>query len=148
MRRFVFLSKQFHNRYPLSDFPELEAKETRPFIQVCVEIEGIRFAIPLRSNINHPYAFWTDKENKCGADYTKAVVIESDGYIDTTIRPYIRANEFKALQGKSYEIKSGMIGYIKKYKKAKANLLIPRNERLVRFSTLQYFEKYIMEICN
>ena len=147
-KRYVFLSEQFHNRFPLSKYPELEAKETRPFIQVCVEIEGVKFAIPLRSNINHPYAFWTDKANKCGADYTKAVVIKNDGYIDTSTRPYIRPNEFKALRGKSYEIKKGMIGYIKKYKKAKTNLSIPRNERLVRFSTLQYFEEYIYQICN
>jgi protein AbiQ len=148
MKRFVFLSEQFHNHFPLSCYPELEAKETRPFIQVCVEIEGVRFAIPLRSNINHPFAFWTDKANRCGVDFSKAVVIEKDGYIDTTVRPYIRPNEFKALKGKDYELKKGMIRYIKKYKKARTNLSIPRNERLVRFSTLQYFEEYIMDICK
>ena len=38
-KRFVFLSKKFYNTYPASQYPEIEQKENRPYIQVCVEID-------------------------------------------------------------------------------------------------------------
>lgn len=54
-KRFVFLSEDFYQRYPSSQYPEIEQKQTRPYIQVCVEINGTKFAIPLRSDIHHPH---------------------------------------------------------------------------------------------
>ena len=65
-KRFVFLSKKFYNTYPASQYPEIEQKENRPYIQVCVEIDGVQYAIPLRSDIHHSHVLWTDKENNCG----------------------------------------------------------------------------------
>ncbi len=53
----------------------MEQKKDRPYIQLYVEIDGIQFAIPLRSDIRHPHVFWTDKANNCGVDFSKAVVI-------------------------------------------------------------------------
>ncbi len=53
-------------------------------------INGVQYAIPLRSNINHPHVFWTDKNNHCGIDFSKAVIITDEKYIDTTVTPYIR----------------------------------------------------------
>lgn len=38
-KRFVFLSKKFYNTYPASQYPEIEQKENRPYIQACVEID-------------------------------------------------------------------------------------------------------------
>ena len=142
-KRFIFLSSQFYQDYPHTSFPEIETKDTRPYIQVCVRIDGIQFALPLCSNINHPHAFWTDKENRCGIDYTKAVVIKKEIYIDENRTPRLREAEFKALLGRDYEIKTGFKGYIRLYKKAKANDRIPRNQRIVAYSTLQYFEDCI-----
>ena len=144
MNKFIFLSKDFYNAYPQNIFTEIEQKTSRPYIQICVTVCGIDFAIPLRSNIKHSNVLWTDKANHCGVDFSKAVVIEKPDYIDTKRTPYIRPNEFKALKGKEYIIQTKMQKFIEKYKKAKANAHIKSNAELCLFSTLQYFEKYFM----
>ena len=142
-KRFVFLSDEFYGAYPASEFPEIEQKRYRPYIQVIIEIGELKFAIPLRSGINHPHVFWTDKENHCGVDFSKAVVINDDCYIDSENEPRLRQNEFDALRGKDYRIKVKMSAYIEKYKKARKNINDPINHTLVKFSTLQYFENEI-----
>lgn len=142
-KRFVFLSKKFYESYPLSKYPEIEQKENRPYIQVCVEIDGVQYAISLRSDVHHPHVFWTDKANACGVDFSKAVVIKKDDYIDSVKEPHLRQNEFDALRGKDYKIKTKMAKYIADYKKAKKDLSKPINQTLVKYSTLQYFEKEI-----
>lgn len=142
-RRFVFLSQKFYNTYPTSQYPEMEQKQNRPYIQVCVEIDGVQYAIPLRSDIHHPHVLWTDKKNHCGVDFSKAVVIKDESYIDLVIEPHLRQNEFDALRGKDFKIKSKMVKYIADYKKAKKDLSKPINQMLVKYSTLQYFEKEI-----
>ncbi len=142
-KRFVFLSQKFYNTYPISQYPEMEQKQNRPYIQVCVEIDGVQYAIPLRSDIHHPHVLWTDKQNHCGIDFSKAVVIKDDSFIDLSIEPHLRQNEFDALRGKDYKIKSKMEKYIADYKKAKKDLSKPINQMLVSYSTLQYFEKEI-----
>lgn len=142
-KRFIFLSNDFYNDYPSTKYPEMEQKTNRPYIQVYVEIDGVQYAIPLRSDINHPHVLWTDKENHCGIDFSKAVVIGKERYIDATKNPHLRQNEFDALRGKDYKIKTKMQKYIEKYKKAKQDLSKPINQKLVKYSTLQYFEKEI-----
>ncbi|WP_310604510.1 hypothetical protein [Anaerosporobacter sp.] len=64
-KRFLFLSEEFYLAYPPEDYPKMEQKHNRPYIQVYVEIEGIQYAIPLRSDIHHPHVLWTDKKNHC-----------------------------------------------------------------------------------
>ena len=101
------------------------------------------FAVPMRSHIRHPHAFLTDKENRCGVDYTKAVVItDEERYIDAQKQPHIRQSEFDALRGKEYRIRCGLQKYIEKYKKAK-NSGKEVDKILVRCSTLQYFEEFL-----
>lgn len=107
---------------------------------ILVTIGANRFAIPLRSHIAHPYAYITDKARRCGADYTKAVVITDEArYIDRTRKPYIRPEEFDALRGKEYRIKCGMQKYMETYRSA-CKSENARDQMLVRYSTLQYFE--------
>lgn len=141
--RFVFLSQDFYNDYPQSDYPEMEQKLNRPYIQVLTLIDGVQYAIPLRSNINHPHALWTDKENRCGLDFSKAVVITDERYIDKTKKPHIRQNEFDALRGKEYRIQTKMKKYLESYKKAKEDQEKSANRNLCQKSTLQYFESFI-----
>lgn len=141
-KRFVFLSNEFYQDYPNNLYPEIEQKSQRPYIQVIALINGITFAIPLRSNINHPHVLWTDKVNHCGVDFSKAVVISDARYIDSQKDPYIRPSEFNELRGKDYKIRQKMIKYIEKYKKAKSNPTTI-NQNLIRKSTLQYFEEYL-----
>lgn len=40
-KRFVFLSEKFYNTYPSAQYLEMEQKKNRPYIQVCVEIDGV-----------------------------------------------------------------------------------------------------------
>ena len=111
-KRFIFLSEDFYKAYPSEMYPEMEQKHNRPYIQVYVEINGIQYAIPLRSDIHHPHVLWTDKKNHCGVDFSKAVVITDEKYIDWLTEPHIRENEFDALRGKDYKIKIKMEKYI------------------------------------
>ena len=78
-----------------------------------------------------------------GVDFSKAVVITDESYIDSSIEPHLRQNEFDALRGKDFKIKTKMEKYIADYKKAKNALDKPINQTLVKYSTLQYFEQEI-----
>lgn len=138
---FIFLTQQFYTDYAACS--EIEKKPMRPYVQVCVTIDGITFAVPMRSNINHQYVLWTDKEAKCGLDFSKTVVVTQRNYIDHSTKPYIRPVEFDALRGQEHLVKQRLQQYINTYKKAKRRLDVPRNQRLCQYSTLQYFEQYI-----
>ena len=142
MLNVVFLTEKFYAAY--SGCHEIEQKDTRPYIRVQVLINGVLWAIPLRSHIKHGYALWTDKENGCGLDFTKAVVIEKPTEYISNKKPYVRDNEFKVIKRIDPHIVTQKLQqYIKTYKKAKSHLEIKRNKDIVQCSTLQYFEKYI-----
>lgn len=138
---FIFLSQVFYDDY--RHCAEIEQKADRPYIRACVEINGTLFAIPLRSHINHPHVLWTDKENRCGVDFSKTVVLVKPDYIDASRAPHIRPREFDALRGKEHIIRQRLMKYIRDYKKAKMRPDIPRNQMLCAYSTLQYFEDFI-----
>lgn len=138
---FTFLSSAFYLDHV--SCPEIEQKSTRPYICVHVNINGILFAVPLRSHINHTHVLWTDKTAGCGLDFSKAVVLAKSSYIDTTRKPHIRQNEFDALRGKEHLVQQKLVQYIRAYKKAKMRPDIQRNQRLIQYSTLQYFEEFI-----
>lgn len=139
----VFLTQAFYNDH--KQCKEILHKDDRPHIQVTIKVSGLLFCVPLRSNINHPNVLWTDKENKCGLDFSKTVLItDSQRYIDDTRRPIIRQSEFDSLRGKEYIIETALKKYIAKYRKAKSMMHISRHRLLVEYSTLQYFEKYIL----
>lgn len=138
--KYIFLNQKFYEEYPKDLYPEIMRKDIRPYVMVRVRINGHEFGLPLRSNIEHKHAFWTDEANKCGIDYSKAVTIPSKDYIDRK-KPHIRKSEHLALRGKDYDIRSGFMKYVKQYKKALKALDVKRNHILVNYSTLQYFHK-------
>lgn len=142
---FVLLTSEFYKDYPNSEYPQLMAKPTRPYTHVKLDICDAHFYIPFRSNIEHPHAFFTNKRGKCGIDYSKAVVINDEKYIDKTQRARIRENEFKKVKGKDYKLKRGFEEYIELYKKAKNGEEIAHREDILSFSSLQYFEEYILD---
>ena len=140
--KFIFLTEQFYDDYKMC--LEIEKKSTRPYAQVHIEINNLQFAIPLRSGISHKqHVLWTNKEEKCGLDFSKSVVIVEDKYISKIRIPYIRPIEFNALRGKEHIVKQKLIKHIYDYKKAKSNQSVERNRLLCQFSTMQYFEEYI-----
>ena len=141
----IMLSDSFFAKYDRERCPEILQKRNRPYILPCVEVDGVPFALPLRSSIRHNHAFWTDEENRCGVDYSKAVVISEPADIDEKGKPYIREEEFLVLREKRNQIliQKGMRRYIKLYHYAKRDLSIEFNRNLVTKSSLQYFEQYL-----
>lgn len=137
--RIVFLSDSFYRDHPNPPFKEMEQKQNRPYIVFLVEIEGHIWAIPFRSHIRHAYAFFTDPDNRCGIDYSKAVVVDRPEYIDQQTRPHLRQNEFEALRGNGFVVQKGFEKYIKLYKKA-VRSGHSRYHSLIKYSTLQNYE--------
>lgn len=139
---YKFLSGKFYQEYPCSLFPEIEQKPDRPYVIVCIVVNQHEFALPLRSHINHKFAFFTDKQNWCGVDFSKAIYISDLSYIDNNQRPFIRQNEFSALIGKEYIVKQKFLKYVSEYVNAKKSG--DKNKlQAFRFSTLPYFENKI-----
>lgn len=140
--KYIFLTKKFYDDY--KDCSEIEKKPDRPYMQACIEIDNKIYAVPLRSHITHEHVLWSDKENNCGLDFSKAVLLlKPDEYIDKIRVPHIRPNEFKNLKGKEHEATVKLKRYINKYKKAKSKLQFRENQILCQYSTLQYFEEYL-----
>ena len=140
---YTFLSEDFYNDYPSDKYEQMEQKNNRPYAHVQLALNGVLFAIPLRSNIDHPHAFFTNKKEKCGVDYSKAVAITKEKYIDRTTKVFIRPDEFDKLRGKDYRIKQQFAEYVELYKLAKIDESIQHRDKILKFSTLQYFEEYI-----
>lgn len=141
--KYIFLSKQFYKDYEHKLFPEIEYKDNRPYIMLLMKIDGLDYAIPFRSHITHNYSFLTDVANKCGIDYTKAIIIKKHDYVVDNINGLpikIRPNENKALFGKKHEIIKGLKRYIKEYKRAVKNNA-HHKVYVFKISTLQYFHK-------
>lgn len=142
MLKTVFLTNTFYKDH--ASCKEIEKKDTRPYIRIQVMVNGVMWGIPLRSHISHEYVLWTDKDNGCGIDFTKAVVIAKPSKYISNTKPYIRPDEFTVLKKlDEHRVVQKLNQYIKAYKKAKEHPNIPRNKQLLQYSTLQYFEKYI-----
>ncbi len=139
--KFRFLTDEFYNDY--KDCIEMEKKNNRPYAHLClIEFKGLHFAIPIRHNIKHSYAIFTNDDKNQGLDLTKTIIIKDlDKYVDNSRVAYIDNDEYKILIKKEYFIKQKLSTYIGKYKKAYANQNIPRNKSLCEKSTLQYFHK-------
>lgn len=146
--KYTFLSKNFYDDYPSEQYPQMEQKTNRPYAHVQLLLNGILFAIPLRSNIDHPHAFFTNKKKKCGIDYSKAVAITKDNYIDHSTKVFLRPDEFSKLQGKDFRIRKQFADYVELYKQAKIDENVKHRDKILKFSTLQYFEEYIHNDVN
>ena len=138
----VFLTEKFYSDY--ADCTEIERKPLRPHLCAAFLINGHLCCVPFRSNIKHEYAIWTDKANKCGLDFSKAVVItDRDKYIDSSKRAYLRHNEYKVFKTvTAYDVKSAMAKYLNQYRRAKAAPQVRRNKDFLKYSCIQYFEEY------
>lgn len=146
--RLIYLTPQFFIDY--SYLKEIEKKSDRPYIMFHVEIYGIPFALPFRSGISHKHVMWTDKKNKCGIDYSKAVIVPSETYISDK-QTILRENEFdkyKSDQAKmDHQIIIGFKKYIEDYKAALEKRDKADKYYLCKFSTLQNYHKEL-NICK
>ena len=142
------LSNEFYKDFPHSEYPEMESKQERPYVVLLVEINGIRFAIPLRTNIRHSYCYkfrTSDREtnSSTGIDFSKAVVISKDSYLGEETD--INDKEYLELQEKTYFIinkfKKYVDGYVD-YKKNGGNAFVIKR---YQYSTLQYFDSDLLK---
>lgn len=140
--KYCFLTTDFYNHYQTCS--EIEQKAYRPYAMVLVQYNGLDFAVPFRSHIDHEFAHYTDNEKTKGLDFSKAVPILSSTYIDTKKYPLtISKDERAALFNKAEQVENELRDYIEKYKKASSKQHILDNQRICRYSCLQYFHQEI-----
>lgn len=113
-----------------------EPGKTRGYGVVVIELNGLRFGIPLRSHINprNKHCFIT-KERK-GLDYSKAVLLPKDDYISSV--PFqIPQDEIQKIREDEHKIGKQFSKYVEryvKYVKTNPEASVLRIE--YRFSTL------------
>ena len=125
---------------------EILTKADRPYYVLLLELDGLTYAIPLRSHITHPYCFVADNSTmqQSGLDYSKAVVItDMIKYIDPA-PVTIRQNEYNIIKQREYLIRRQFSSYVALYKKEIRRRL--KNPSLpvcsfCRYSSLKYFHK-------
>ncbi len=127
--RFVLLRYDY-----FIDHPTQEAMDKdRPHAIVLIEINGLRFAVPLRTNLNHKQGFKTI--NNAGLDYSKALLIFDDEDISRDIK-LNSSDEFKRINEHEEKIVAAFTKYVTRYiaaqKKGDQNIL----RMTYRFTTL------------
>jgi len=60
------LSKAFYTQYEHCE--EILTKKERPYYVLLLELDGLTYAIPLRSHITHQYCFIADSADNQKAD--------------------------------------------------------------------------------
>jgi protein AbiQ len=140
--KFVFLSQKFHNDYPLDKYPEFERKPGRPYLVVIIRTKCCgTFAVPLRHHITHNFSFLTDKIRRCGLDYSKAVPLENNDYIqDLGRQVLVEPAEYQIISARYKDIVADFELYLQSYKRAVMNKQ-PGYLPIRKYSTLQYFHK-------
>lgn len=109
--------------------------KTRGYGIVVCEYNGLRFGIPLRSNITHRHCFKTVDDK--GLDFSKSVLLQKDEYISGD--PFTIPNdEHKKIIDSANVIQKRFSKYVEHYvkgvQKADANILRP-----YAFSTLKNY---------
>ena len=136
--RLVLLSDKFFRMY--GNCKEVLQKPKRPYVYLEILIDGVHYAVPFRHHITHKHAFLTG--DKCGIDYTKAVVIHDLQFIDSAV-PQINQAEYNTIKGKDKLIANGMKKCVGVYKKAREYKDKPQYANIIRCSSLQYFDDYV-----
>jgi protein AbiQ len=125
---------------------EILNKEERPYYVLLLELDGLTYAIPLRSHITHSFCFAAVNFSgqKSGLDYSKAVVITNTAkYIDPA-QVTIRRHEYNIYKQREYLIKKQFSSYVASYKKEirrrRKNPKLPVST-LCCYSSLKYFHQ-------
>jgi protein AbiQ len=141
--KFHRLSAMFYEQF--SQAEEILTNENRPYYVLLMKLDGLTYAIPLRSHITHSYCFIADTsggQNK-GLDYSKAVVITESKYID--LRPVtIRQNEYNIYKKQKYRIEKQFSSYVARYKKEiRRRMKTPAlpGSAFCRYSSLKHFHE-------
>lgn len=99
-----------------SKLPEVLHKKERGYGLLEVELKGIIFAIPFRSNLNHKHGFKTILRNGewCGLDYSKALIASRADFKTAAFKPRDTAEYHKVKENKE-KIESQFGKYVTKY---------------------------------
>ena len=133
------LSEKFYARYACCS--EILKKENRPYACLTIELDGLLFAVPFRHHIKHQYVFHTIGE--AGLDYTKSVIITDELFLSDD-RPSIESREFAIIKRNENKIRYGLAKYVNQYKRAMRHRDNPRSGNILKYSTLKYFEEYLL----
>lgn len=127
----------------LKDGVWIEGK-TRGYGIVLIELNGLTFGVPVRSNIRHKASYITNRSNQPGIlgkglDYSKALLLAKPDYISSM--PFkIDTRQHELLKDKAIFISKSFEKYVTKYvraiRKADSNVLTS-NE--YRYTTLQNY---------
>ena len=137
-----YLSKEFYIKYNSIDYPEIENKESRPYMVMLIKIDNNTFAVPFRTNVKHSncYKFKTSTrptDTVTGLDYTKAVIVNDDTYIGPTAR--INDKEYVELDRNFHLIAKAFTAYVKGYIKYASCKKVTYNAQKYKYTTLRYF---------
>ena len=136
----VFLSQNFYNEYPPESYPEMQRKPNRPYLVIIVEVRNLTFAIPLRHHIAHNYSFITNRPERWGLDYSKAVVISRPDFIERpkTRSIMIERSEYDKITENYKNIQKKFECFLDFYEKSVLKGT-PLSEPVLKYSSLQYF---------
>lgn len=139
--KYIYLSTEFYERYPQSEFPEIERKTNRPYSMIEIKIDNHTFAIPLRSSVKHKWKYPLVSKPDSGLDFKKAIYIYDSKFISDSV-PRIRQKDFNLLKNKDKIIEKKFMLYLKEYVEA-IESLDPHLQGATRYSTLSYFSTEI-----
>lgn len=133
--RIIKLSEKFYSIYKGKS--EIMDKKSRPYCCLELKVEGRTYAIPFRHHIKHQHCFHTVGES--GIDYTKAVVVLDSSMISSG-SARVDTAEWRLINRNEDSIFIGFNKYLRLYRKAVRLRNIPKYNRIVSMSALQYFE--------
>lgn len=119
------LTNKFYSTYNRIDYPNILRKINRSYSVYKVEIEGINYCIPVKTNIKHSSSFlFKDSSRrkvgeKLGLDFKYSVVIRDESYIGED--GVIDRIESKFIEQNKEKIIYQYLRYIKDYKKYVSN---------------------------
>ncbi len=117
-----------------------ENGKVRGYGIIVIDINELKFGIPLRSNMNHRFGFIFERSAKGnkGLDYTKALLIKKDEYISRSYK--IPSHNFVLLNDNKEKIQSDFSKFVERYvlacNKQDSNIL-----NNYRYSTLKNYHE-------
>lgn len=142
-----------NNIFLEADNKNIIQKDNRPYyVSVSLTSKHSAF-IPIRTNLRHHFGYITKRHNrgKSGLDYTKSLIIEKSKLSSYLVKESgISLSEAKVIQSdqsiihKNYQkfIFETFIPVFERDNKHRT----PIEKRLVSFSSLQYFEKTLLQV--
>ena len=119
------LSNKFYSVYNKKDYPNILRKINRSYSVYKVEIEGVNYCIPVKTNIKHSSSFLFKESSRRkdgerpGLDFKYSVVIRDESFIGED--GHIDLEEIKFLTKNEKNIIYQYLRYIKDYKKYVSN---------------------------